>query len=111
MSWYFFGGFSAYWIEPSGRMTNQSGCSATQGWSGEHWKAMSSASSIPRLRVAATSELKSRRVPSSGAIDLWPPSFEPMAHGLPGSSGVQLTLLLRPLRNAVPIGWIGGGEG
>ena len=54
MSWYFFGGFSAYWMVPSGRMMNQSGCSVTQGWSGEHWKAMSSASSMPLSRVAET---------------------------------------------------------
>ena len=27
MSWYFFGGFSAYWIVPSGRWRNHSGCS------------------------------------------------------------------------------------
>ena len=26
---------------------NQSGCSLTQGWSGEHWKAMSRAISMP----------------------------------------------------------------
>ena len=26
MSWYFFGGFSAYWIDPSGRSRNHSGC-------------------------------------------------------------------------------------
>ena len=31
MSWYFFGGFSAYWIVPSGRVLNHYGCSATYG--------------------------------------------------------------------------------
>src|SRR6267143_6262188 len=36
MSWYFLGGFSAYWIEPSGRCLNHSGCSRVYGWSGEH---------------------------------------------------------------------------
>ena len=30
-SWYFFGGFSAYWIVPSGRVRNHSGCSLTYG--------------------------------------------------------------------------------
>ena len=35
MSWYFFGGFSAYAIEPSARLENHSGCSVTHGWSGE----------------------------------------------------------------------------
>ena len=41
-------------------------------------------------------------------MDLWPPSFEPMAQGLPGSSALEVTLLLRPLRKASPMGWIGG---
>ncbi len=31
MSWYFFGGFSAYWMVPSGRLRNHSGCSFTYG--------------------------------------------------------------------------------
>ena len=39
MSWYFFGGFSAYAMVPSGRTVNQSGCSFTHGWSGEHCSA------------------------------------------------------------------------
>ena len=34
MSWYFFGGFSAYWMVPSGRSRNHSGCSVAYGWSG-----------------------------------------------------------------------------
>ncbi len=34
------GGFSAYWIVPSGRCRNHSGCFATHGWSGEHWSAI-----------------------------------------------------------------------
>ena len=34
MSWYFFGGFSAYAIVPSARVVNHSGCSRTHGWSG-----------------------------------------------------------------------------
>ena len=34
MSWYFFGGFSAYAMVPSGRVVNHSGCSVTHGWSG-----------------------------------------------------------------------------
>ena len=37
MSSYFFGGFSACWMVPSGRWRNHSGCSRTHGWSGEHW--------------------------------------------------------------------------
>ena len=31
MSWYFLGGFSAYWIVPSGRARNHSGCSLDPG--------------------------------------------------------------------------------
>ena len=34
MSSYFFGGFSAYWIEPSGRRLNHSGCSVQPGMVG-----------------------------------------------------------------------------
>ena len=46
MSWYFLGGFSAYFMLPSGRNLNHSGCSFMYGWSGEHWIAKSSATSI-----------------------------------------------------------------
>ncbi len=41
MSSYFFGGFSANLIVPSGRQSNHSGCSLIHGWSGEHWMAKS----------------------------------------------------------------------
>ena len=47
MSWYFFGGFSAYAIVPSARLVNHSGCFVTHGWSGEHCSAKSSATSMP----------------------------------------------------------------
>jgi hypothetical protein len=47
MSSYFFGGFSANLIVPSGRQSNHSGCSLIHGWSGEHWMAKSSAISSP----------------------------------------------------------------
>src|SRR5438132_9953395 len=72
MSWYFLGGFSAYLIVPSGRWKNHSGCSATHGWSGEHWIAKSSATSRPRLRARSTNRSKSSRVPSSGWTAVWP---------------------------------------
>ena len=49
---------------PSGRCRNQAGCSFTQGWSGEAWKARSMATSMPRAEAAATRERKSARVPS-----------------------------------------------
>ena len=72
------------WCRRAGAGTTR-GARATQGWSGEHWKARSSATSISRSRAAATSASKSASVPSSGWIAVWPPSLEPMAHGLPGS--------------------------
>ena len=108
MSWYFFGGFSAYAMVPSGRTVNHSGCSATHGWSGAHWSAKSSATSMPRSWVRATNASKSSIVPSSASIASCPPSAEPMAHGEPTSPGPAFTELLRPLRCTVPIGWIGG---
>src|ERR1700731_1986688 len=66
MSSYFFGGFSAYLIVPSGRKRNHCGCSRTQGWSGAVWIAKSSATSIPSAAAARTKRRKSARVPSSG---------------------------------------------
>ncbi len=38
----------------------------------------------------------------------WPPKREPMAQGLPGSSGPGVSVLLGPLRFTSPIGEIGG---
>ena len=49
MSWYFFGGFSAYAIVPSARVVNHSGWLVTQGWSGAHCSARSSATSRPTV--------------------------------------------------------------
>ena len=108
MSWYFFGGFSAYWMVPSGRWRNHSGCSVTQGWSGEHWKARSRATSMPFSFAAAASARTSSTVPRSGCTAVWPPSGPPIAHGLPGSSGPASGALSGPLRNARPMGWTGG---
>ena len=68
MSWYFLGGFSAYFSVPSGRRWNHSGCSFSHGWSGEHWIAKSSAISMPASRARATSRSKSASVPRSGWI-------------------------------------------
>src|SRR5258705_330865 len=62
MSWYFFGGFSAYLMLPSGRQSNHSGWDLIQGWSGEHWMAKSSAISSPSARAAATSRAIARAV-------------------------------------------------
>ena len=46
-----------------GAARNQVGCSRTNGWSGETWKAMSSATRMPRARAASTSASKSSIVP------------------------------------------------
>src|SRR5689334_23125033 len=108
MSWYFFGGFSAYFSVPSGRRLNQSGCSFSHGWSGEHWIAKSSATSTFASFAAATIASKSSHVPRSGWIASCPPPSEPIAHGEPTSSGSGVNELLRPLRFDTPIGWIGG---
>jgi hypothetical protein len=107
MSWYFLGGFSAYWMEPSGRWRNHSGCSRIHGWSGEHWIARSRASSIPSDSALPRSRSKSVNVPSAGWIAVWPPSAAPIAHGQPTSPGAAARALFRPLRNDAPIGWIG----
>src|SRR3954449_8889646 len=103
MSWYFLGGFSAYFSVPSGRRLNHSGCSSSHGWSAEHWMAKSSAISMPCALAVRTRLENSSSVPSSGSIASWPPtSFRPIAHGLPGSSGPALSELLRPLRLVRP---------
>jgi hypothetical protein len=51
---------------------------------------------------------KSAIVPSSGLTAVWPPASEPIAHGLPGSSGPASSVLFGPLRLVVPIGCTGG---
>lgn len=95
-------------MDPSERWWNHSGCSVTQGWSGEHWRAKSSAISIRRVRAVATKWSKSSIVPRSGCTASCPPSAEPMAQGTPGSSAPGERLLFGPLRWVVPMGWIGG---
>ncbi|WP_309244482.1 hypothetical protein [Micromonospora parastrephiae] len=108
MSWYFFGGFSAYAMLPSARVVNHSGCSVTHGWSGAHCNARSIATSRPCAAAAWMKARKSAGVPRSGWIASWPPSAAPIAHGEPTSVGPAVSALLRPLRLTRPIGWIGG---
>src|SRR6478609_1188989 len=110
MSWYFFGGFSAYFSVPSGRRWNHSGCSFSHGWSGEHWIAKSSAISIPSFFASATSARNSFSLPSDGSIASCPPSFAPIAQGLPASPGSPLSEVFRPFRVFRPLGWVGGRE-
>src|SRR5947208_2583908 len=107
MSWYRFGGFSAYFSVPSGRRWNHSGCSFSHGWSGEHWIAKSSAISIPSFFASATRARSSFSVPSDGSIASCPPSLAPIAQGLPTSPGSAVSELFRPLRFVRPMGWIG----
>ncbi len=61
-------------MEPSGRWWNHSGCLCTHGWSGEHCRAKSRATSMPRSRARATKRVKSSSVPSRGWTASWPPS-------------------------------------
>ena len=109
MSSYFFGGFSAYLIEPSGRQLNHSGCSRSQGWSGEHWIAKSSAISSPFSRgrgdepaeILKRAELRVDRVMPAlcradriGAADIVGARRRACCSG--------------PCGSFCPIGWIGG---
>src|SRR5215471_14504981 len=103
MSWYFFGGFSAYAIDPSARVVNHSGCSFTQGWSGDACSARSIATSRPKLAARDTNAAKSANVPRSGWMASCPPSAEPIAQGEPGSPGLASRVLLRPLRKVVHV--------
>jgi hypothetical protein len=101
-------GFSACLIVPSGRRLNHSGCSVSQGWSGEHCTARSIATSSPSFRARATSRSKSASVPSSGCTASCPPSAAPIAHGLPGAPRSAGSVLFAPFRPVRPMGWIGG---
>ena len=55
---------------PSSRHSNASGSSVTHGWSGEAWKAMSMANSIPASFALAIKRSKSSIVPSRGCTSL-----------------------------------------
>src|SRR5664280_2943144 len=78
MSSYFFGGFSEYAIVPSRRVVNHSGCSVTQGWSGDALSAKSRAISSPRSLAFATNRSNAAMSPRSGWMASWPPSAPPM---------------------------------
>ena len=58
---------------------------------------MSSATSRPCSPATRTKRLKSSSVPRSGLTLLWPPSSEPMAHGLPGSAAVARDVVVASL--------------
>ena len=63
---------------------------------------------MPSSPALATKSSKSSMVPRSGWMASWPPASEPIAQGLPGSSGPGSRVLFGPLRWVWPIGWIGG---
>ena len=63
---------------------------------------------MPCSPAFATRLRKSSIVPSSGRIDVCPPSSAPIAHGLPTSVDSATSVLLRPLRLTRPTGWMGG---
>jgi hypothetical protein len=84
------------------------GVLVTQGWSGEHWKAMSIASSSRGSQAAATQPRRSS-IGAELGVDRGVAALRrrsPTAS--PTSSGSAVDELLRPLRWRVPIGWIGG---
>ena len=108
MSWYFFGGFSAYWIVPSGRVLNHVGCSRHPRVVGRRLEGDVERDLEPvarrrgdeavevveraELRVdAGVAALGARRSPRAARI-----------------VGAGVGVLFGPLRNARPIGWIGG---
>src|SRR5829696_5325795 len=66
------------------------------------------ASSMPWDLTLATNRSKASQSPRSGWIASCPPSELPMAHGEPGLAGPGARVLFGPLRNEVPMGWIGG---
>ena len=109
MSWYFFGGFSAYLMLPSGEWRNHSGWAVTDGWSGAAWMAMSIASSMPCASTALRKPMQpvdAAELRGDGVV-----AALGRADGVrrPGIvAAVASRVLLRPLRFVRPIGWIGG---
>ena len=109
MSSYFFGGFSAYFIEPSGRRLNQSGCCFSHGMirralHGEVERDLDARAACRRRRkraeVLERAELGMDRVVAAflGADRV----------GAAGIAGSGLQRIVAPLAvDVVPIGWIG----
>ena len=88
MSWYFFGGFSAYAIVPSGAVVEPLRVLLHPGVVGGALQREVEGDLQPQLaRRAPRSRSKSSSVPRSGWMASWPPSGEPIAHGTPTSSG------------------------
>ena len=103
MSWYFFGGFSAYLIVPSGRWWNHSGCSRHPGMVRRALERVVERDLDPVLAARrARNARKSSSVPRAGSIALCPPCSLPMAHGEPGSSGPAVERVVASLPEAPP---------
>ncbi len=98
MSWYFFGGFSAYCTLPSGRCLNHCGCSLHVGVIGRALKGDVERNLDAEARAPVQAAGGSPpSVPSCGRISLWPPSAAPIAQGLPTSSGLGLERIVGAL--------------
>ena len=93
---------------PSARRRNHPGRWVTQGWSGEHWRARSRATSIPCRSASATKRARSARVPRSGWIAVGPPSTAPTAQGEPTSPGSGSVLCCGPCGSSARSGGRGG---
>ena len=109
MSWYFLGGFSAYFSVPSGRRWNHSGCSVEPRVVGRALDREVEAISQPTSRAARDQPLELRERPELG-VDrrrARPPRRRSPT-GCRRRRAPATSVLLRPLRFVVPIGWIGG---
>ena len=102
MSWYFFGGFSAYCTLPSGRQRNHSGCSFTHGWSGATWNAMSIAISMPASRGRDQVPEIGERAELGDGSPCGRPRRRRWPMGCPRRPLRASGMLLRPLRLLAP---------
>ena len=99
MSWYCFGGFSAYWIVPSGRCAEPLGMLARpRGGRASTGRRGRARSRCRAPRAAATRRSKSSSVPSSGWIAVWPPSARADRPRAADVAGLAVGALFGPLR-------------
>ena len=108
MSWYFFGGFSAYFRVPSGRWLNHSGWDVSQGWSALQLRAKSRAISSALLAGGGDQGFEGGEVAEARLDRLVPAELgadRPGAARIVGAGGQRV---VRALRLVWPIGWIGG---
>ena len=104
MSWYFFGGFSAYLIVPSGRLPEPLGMLLHVGMVRRHLvgevqrdlQSVGCGALDESVEVLDAAEPRFDRLVTA--------AFPPIAHGLPGSPAVVVRLLFRPFLKLSPIG-------